>query len=176
MGRKKSSSNSNSKRLEIVDDMTTVAASDANTLDASAVATETRNDIPPNSAENQMLLDEPTHSNPEPATSPTTEKPLEAETQVMITHKDYNGNLEQVPASKYSLSLECKSCGEIRYYKAQDKFQVEPVGLCKACLGLKRRDKRNERLRDKYLKQKVEGAEGYDPTTPLKWNGTKNNK
>jgi hypothetical protein len=173
MGRKKNSSNSNSKRLEIIDGMTTVAASDTNTLDASTAEVESHNNISAN-AENQMLLDEPTHSNPEPAASPTTEKPLEAaEAQVMVTHKDYNGNLEQVPASKYSLNLTCKSCGEIRYYKAQDKFQVEPVGLCKACLGLKRRDKRNERLRDKYLKQKVEGAEGYDPTTPLKWNGTK---
>ena len=52
----------------------------------------------------------------------------------MNVHLDYNGEKEEVPAATYVNKITCK-CGNIRYVKNADVFQVK---MCKPCVKIAR--------------------------------------
>lgn len=62
-------------------------------------------------------------------------------TKVLI-QKSYNGKDEILDPTKFTLSLKCIMCGEVRYYRPADKFQVAPLGLCKPCISFHRQYRR----------------------------------
>lgn len=64
-----------------------------------------------------------------------------------VSQLSYLGTSETFSASIYKYKLLCP-CGNPRYYKSQDKNQVEEAGKCKPCL-------REVRLSRRKRKEKV---------------------
>ena len=62
-----------------------------------------------------------------------------------VVQMNYLGEQEELPSKLYRFKLLCTSCGSGRYYKSQDRKQVEASGKCKPCL----RKIRTERRRNK---------------------------
>jgi hypothetical protein len=92
-------------------------------------------------------------------------------TTKMVTQKDYQGNKEKLPADVYTQHLKCKKCGETRYYKQADAFQVKPAGLCKPCIAEERRSRRRKaRAKVKPAKpaKKVEPKKAAPKAAPKK--------
>ena len=73
----------------------------------------------------------------------------------LVTQKNYLGEDEKLPASKYCFKLIC-SCSEVRYYSPQDRCQVEKAGKCKPCLRNIRLNRRKRSERVKVVKGLLE--------------------
>lgn len=69
-----------------------------------------------------------------------------------VTHMNYLGALETNNAKRYCHKLICP-CGNHRYYKSQDKKQVESSGKCKPCLRAIRLQRRKEKIKKKVIRE-----------------------
>jgi len=76
-----------------------------------------------------------------------------------VSHLSYLGETETLSVNQYRYKLIC-SCGNPRYYKSQDKKQVEHVGKCKPCLRKIRLERRKEKLRNKILSAQSKALHG----------------
>lgn len=72
-----------------------------------------------------------------------------------VSQLSYLGASETFNASIYKYKLICP-CGNSRYYKSQDKKQVEEAGKCKPCLRKLRLHRRKKTERVKVVKGLLE--------------------
>jgi len=80
----------------------------------------------------------------------------------MVTHKAYDGKPEQVDSNMYCNKVKCAECGQIRYVKNADMFQVK---LCKPC---KKNEKKKKKANNKKKAVAKKVASSADVNKALK--------
>jgi len=68
----------------------------------------------------------------------------------MVTHKAYDGKPEEVDFNLYCNKVKCAECGQIRYVKNADVFQVK---LCKPCKKNEKKKKKSDNKKKAVAKK-----------------------
>jgi hypothetical protein len=102
---------------------------------------------------------------PVKTTTKTATKPPVPPGSTWVNQKGYGGEVEKLDAALYRNKVIC-SCGEVRWVKDQDKFQVS---ACKPCT---RRERRKRHRRNKADRKRMEKATAPATATTKKATAT----